>query len=230
MKIVFLHGWQRGGAVAMNIDSGRARLVLLCPAWEKWGTVKTAKPGTVILHSRADDVIPFADSEELVVQSRRMRFWARSDAVNHVNFLKRSLLLLWAVWLSVVFLSNLTDALKGIGLLGESWAFASGNLKFIQETTARYGTPDWVNGMLFAGVILWEGVAALLFWWAARTFRGKESGRKIMYFAFTTSLLLWGAFLIADEVFISYSVESTHLRLFIAHLVTLMTIELLPEA
>jgi hypothetical protein len=27
------------------------------------------KPGTVILHSRADDVIPFADSEELVSNS-----------------------------------------------------------------------------------------------------------------------------------------------------------------
>jgi hypothetical protein len=40
--------------------------VLLCPAWKKWGTVK---PGTVILHSRADDVIPFADSEELVRNS-----------------------------------------------------------------------------------------------------------------------------------------------------------------
>ena len=58
-------GSSRGGAVAMNINSGNARLVLLCPAWKKWGTVKTVKPGTVILHSRADDVVPFADSEEL---------------------------------------------------------------------------------------------------------------------------------------------------------------------
>ncbi len=49
----------------MNIDSGKARLVLLCPAWKKWGSAKTVKPGTVILHSRADDVVPFADSEEL---------------------------------------------------------------------------------------------------------------------------------------------------------------------
>jgi hypothetical protein len=40
---------------------------------------------------------------------------------------------------------------------------------------------------------------------------------------------LWGAFLVADEVFIAYPLESTHLRLFIAYLVTLMTIELLPE-
>ena len=58
-------GSSRGGAVAMNIDSGDARLVLLCPAWQRWGTARTVKPGTVILHSRADDVIPFAQSEEL---------------------------------------------------------------------------------------------------------------------------------------------------------------------
>jgi hypothetical protein len=59
-------GSSRGGAVAMNINSGSARLVLLCPAWKRWGTARTVKPGTVILHSRADDVIPFTDSEELV--------------------------------------------------------------------------------------------------------------------------------------------------------------------
>src|ERR1700735_2424235 len=59
-------GSSRGGAVAMNIKIGDARLVLLCPAWKKWGTAKIVKPGTVILHSRADDVVPFADSEELV--------------------------------------------------------------------------------------------------------------------------------------------------------------------
>jgi hypothetical protein len=62
-------GSSRGGAVAMNIKNGDAKLVLLCPAWKKWGTVKTVKPGTVILHSQVDDVIPFADSEELVGNS-----------------------------------------------------------------------------------------------------------------------------------------------------------------
>jgi Alpha/beta hydrolase family len=59
-------GSSRGGAMAMNIDSGRAKLVLLCPAWKKYGAASTVKPGTIILHSRADDVVPFADSEELV--------------------------------------------------------------------------------------------------------------------------------------------------------------------
>ena len=58
-------GSSRGGAVAMNIKCGAAKLVLLCPAWKKFGTARTVKPDTMILHSRADDVIPFADGEEL---------------------------------------------------------------------------------------------------------------------------------------------------------------------
>lgn len=62
-------GSSRGGAVAMNLNSGDARLVLLCPAWKRWGKVRTVKPGTVILHAVEDDVIPIADSRELVAQS-----------------------------------------------------------------------------------------------------------------------------------------------------------------
>lgn len=62
-------GSSRGGAVALNINSGNTPLVLLCPAWKNWGTVRTLKPNGVILHSRNDDVIPFADSEELVTSS-----------------------------------------------------------------------------------------------------------------------------------------------------------------
>jgi hypothetical protein len=62
-------GSSRGGAVAMNVRAGNVPLVLLCPAWKRWGDAQTVRPGTVILHSRADEVIPFADSEELVARS-----------------------------------------------------------------------------------------------------------------------------------------------------------------
>src|SRR5262249_52458634 len=62
-------GLSRGGAVAVNIDTGSARLALPCPRGEKWGTARTAKPGTVILHSRTDEIVPFAFSEELVANS-----------------------------------------------------------------------------------------------------------------------------------------------------------------
>jgi hypothetical protein len=154
---------------------------------------------------------------------------SRKWTTMHVILLKRLLLLFWAVWFSVVFLSNLADAAKGRGWLGESWTFASGNWPLIQGTTARYKIPSSVNGVLFAGVILWEGTAAVLFWRAGWSYRGRSSARKAVYLAFTISLLLWSAFLIADEVFIAYPLESTHLRLFAAHLVTLLAVDLLAE-
>ena len=63
-------GSSRGGAVAMAIASGDKPLVLLCPAWKHWGVARTVKPGTVILHSRNDETIPFEHSVELVRNSR----------------------------------------------------------------------------------------------------------------------------------------------------------------
>jgi len=62
-------GSSRGGAVAMNIDSGDTPLVLLCPAWKRYGTATNTKPNTTILHSRADERVPFSESEELVQSS-----------------------------------------------------------------------------------------------------------------------------------------------------------------
>jgi hypothetical protein len=62
-------GSSRGGAVALAIESGDTPLVLLCPAWKRWGRTTTAKRGTRILHSRKDETIPFADSQELIRNS-----------------------------------------------------------------------------------------------------------------------------------------------------------------
>ena len=62
-------GSSRGGAVAMNINIGKTPLVLLCPAWKYWGTARTVKPGTIVLHSKADGVVPLVDSQELLRNS-----------------------------------------------------------------------------------------------------------------------------------------------------------------
>ena len=62
-------GLSRGGAVAMNIDTGETPLVLMCPGWKRFGNARTVKENTVILHSRADNIVPFSFSEELVKSS-----------------------------------------------------------------------------------------------------------------------------------------------------------------
>jgi len=61
-------GSSRGGAVAMNLRQN-LRLVLLCPAWRWFGSVRIVKPGAVILHSRGDLIVPFQDSVELLRHS-----------------------------------------------------------------------------------------------------------------------------------------------------------------
>lgn len=62
-------GSSRGGAVAMGLAAGSIPLLLLCPAWKRWGRTGTVKPGTLILHSPLDEVVPYADSLELLRNS-----------------------------------------------------------------------------------------------------------------------------------------------------------------
>ena len=62
-------GSSRGGAVAMNIDTGQTPLVLIAPAWRKWGPATALKAATVILHSDHDEVVPIEGSRELLRQS-----------------------------------------------------------------------------------------------------------------------------------------------------------------
>src|SRR4051794_41830720 len=56
-------GSSRGGAVAMNIDSGEARLGLLCPGWEMYGSARKVKGGTGNLHRPGHDGGAVPDQE-----------------------------------------------------------------------------------------------------------------------------------------------------------------------
>ena len=58
-------GSSRGGAVAMAVDRKGARLVLIAPAWKNYGIPPVVPSGTIILHSLADDIIPYEDSQKI---------------------------------------------------------------------------------------------------------------------------------------------------------------------
>jgi len=59
-------GSSRGGALAINLLSGTTPLILIAPAWKRFGSARIAKQETLILHSAHDAVVPLADSLELV--------------------------------------------------------------------------------------------------------------------------------------------------------------------
>jgi hypothetical protein len=144
--------------------------------------------------------------------------------------LKRGIVLFWGGWLSIVTLTNLFDGLKALGVLGPDWSFASGNYAFMVETTAVHGTPEGVVALLFVGVVVWEALAAALFWRAFVRFRGAGSSLVPVYQAFVVSLALFATFMWMTELFIAYGVESTHMRIFLAQLVSLYVIHRLPES
>ncbi len=62
-------GSSRGGAVAIALDTRGIPLVLIAPAWKRWGRATRLTTRAVILHSANDDVISFADSQDLVEAS-----------------------------------------------------------------------------------------------------------------------------------------------------------------
>lgn len=58
-------GSSRGAAVAMNIDIKGARLVLIAPAWKRFGNSSLLPTNTTILHCKDDKIVPYTDSVEL---------------------------------------------------------------------------------------------------------------------------------------------------------------------
>ena len=144
--------------------------------------------------------------------------------------LKQGMLLFWALWLTVACLANTCDGLKACHVLGARWKFASGNYALMVEITQKYHTPLWLNAVLFGGVILWQGCAALLFWFALSVFQGlHRPGGNALYAAFLVSLALWAAFIVVDEIFLTYETEDTHLRVFTAQAISLLVLALVPE-
>ena len=63
-------GSSRGGAVAMNIESGNTPMILLSPAWRRFGRKKAiTKRNVVLIHSMHDTMVRYADSQKLLGNS-----------------------------------------------------------------------------------------------------------------------------------------------------------------
>ena len=143
--------------------------------------------------------------------------------------LKIGLVFFWSLWLSIVFLTNFFEGLKHLGWLPENWKFASQNFQLIQKTMRVYQPPGWLPAVLFIGVILWQALAFLLFWNAFRLLLVSGlSALPQVNTAFAVSLALWAAFMVSDEVFCAYEQQSSHVSLFLAQLLTLLALHLLP--
>jgi hypothetical protein len=141
--------------------------------------------------------------------------------------LKVALLLFWAAWFSIVFSTNVASALKASGRLRPTWRLASKNFDMVCKAVSLYSAPAWVPRLLFLGVLGWQLVAALLFWGAVAASGGAGIlDMALVNAAFAAGILLWAAFMVADEVTIRYAMERPHELLFVAQLASLVVMHI----
>jgi hypothetical protein len=144
--------------------------------------------------------------------------------------IKRLVLVFWASWLSVVVITNVLNGLQASGAISSSFKFVSGNWQWINQVMDPVGLPRGLQATLFAGAIVWEALASVLFWRAVATYRGLPLAQeRATLCACGVNLALWAAFQVLDEVFIGYQPEGVHRVIFVSQIVTLMFLHLLTD-
>ena len=73
----------RGGAVATAMNPRGVPLLLLCPAWKRFGIDARISGPVRILHAAGDELIPLADSVELLARSGLPAAWLTVVGVEH---------------------------------------------------------------------------------------------------------------------------------------------------
>jgi hypothetical protein len=134
---------------------------------------------------------------------------------------KRILIGFWALFFSLVALTNLVDLLDALGAL--DWRFLnSGNYDYLHSVVKVYDVGSVLTKLLLAGALTIETIAAVLFW---RALVGR--GRALVALCWAT--LVWIAFIVATEFFTAYGSESVFRELLMLAIGTVLAMVLIPD-
>lgn len=152
----------------------------------------------------------------------------KKNQTDGLLLVKQGILLFWSCWFAIAFLTNVMDFLIVKQIIAAS-NFHSGNYNALKVVISIYSTPRYILDLLFSLDILAQGISSTLFFIAAFCFWQRTNYWPWVNVAFGISMFLWATFLILEEVFIAYSYEGTHIRLFMFEMVSLLTLHLLPH-
>jgi len=159
--------------------------------------------------------------------------WTRAVTVANLTIffsLKLGLLAFWNLWYVIAVTTNLCEGFEELRIFPKTWRFASGNLRAITEATNKYSPSCRLPRLLFFGVLCWQ--LAVVFLFAAAIVASMLAGSlhsEAVHAAFLVALGLWSAFMLADEILKQYDVEHSHVLFFLAQLLTLVALHMLPS-
>jgi len=137
--------------------------------------------------------------------------------------LKRLLIGFWAMYFTLVAVTNAVDLLGELGAL--HWRFLnSGNFAYMSSIVQVYDVGATPTKLLLAGALAVEAVGALLCWRALL----RPSTRRALQ-AVCWSALVWIAFVFMTELFVAYTSESPFRELLMLAIGTGLVIALVPD-
>ncbi len=140
--------------------------------------------------------------------------------------LKRLLLAFWAMYFSMVAVTNTIDLLDEIDAL--HWTFLnSQNFDYMRSIVKVYDVGSLPTGLLLAGALAVEVVGAVLFWRAL--LRRSSDANAVALQAVSWSVLVWIAFTFMTELFVAYTSESPFRELLLLAIGTALVIVLVPD-
>jgi hypothetical protein len=142
--------------------------------------------------------------------------------------LRRGFLLFWGLWYAVVFTTNLTDLMVEWGQLPADFAWVSNNHRMMLGAIPLQGAAGLVAEGVYIGGWLWQGLACLLFLRALMA-RG-EAFIAACRQAFVVSISLWCVFLLGAELTLNHGANVLYFQIFLAHVVSMLAVELLPRS
>ncbi|MGO9793043.1 MAG: hypothetical protein ACLP8S_27040 [Solirubrobacteraceae bacterium] len=137
--------------------------------------------------------------------------------------LKRLLLVFWAIYFSLVALTNLVNLLGSIGAI--HWAFLdSGNFGYMLSIVKIYHVGQTPTKLLLTGAVVLEVVAAFLFSRALLLGDRKRELRALCYGAG-----VWVVLIVMTEFFVAYASEAPFRELLLLTIATAIYVLLIPD-
>jgi hypothetical protein len=142
--------------------------------------------------------------------------------------LKRLVLVVGAVYLAMVAVTNVVDFIASVGHF--HWVFLnSGNAAYIASIVKVYSWPVWTVDAVVLIAALAEGFGAFLFIRALVRYRGGATGLRAVWQALTWNIAVWLGFIVGTEFFVAYTSEGPFRELMIIALLMPVIIAVVPD-
>jgi len=132
-----------------------------------------------------------------------------------------AILLFWAMWFSLVSISDFTNLLQKFQIISEDFIFTSKNYDLISQSLLTYKIiSQKLTIILFSIIVIWAVTIAGSFWVAL--LGPKALKLNMAYFSFLASLCMSGSFMLWDEIFLQYNFEHSLMIRFGFQILTFM--------